>query len=731
MFSDQQFQPPHTPEIPSERTFHGETFVDSFEWLREKENPEVLQYLSAENSYTAEVTADQQNLRDQIFNEIKERTQETDLSVPTRKGDWWYFSRTVEGQQYPLMCRVAASTEGSDEERFTPPTVEAGVPLAGEELLLDCNAFAQDLPFFSLGSFEPSLDGTLLTFGVDDSGDERFTQYFQNLQNSEMLEDQLDDVFAGAYLTPDGTSLIYSIADETWRPFEVRQHLIGGNEADRVLYTEPDQGMWLESALSEDRTHIILTSYSSEFSEVRLIPVEALDTPARVVISQAEQVQYSVEPITIDGAPHLLILHDNHALNSELVLAPYPDEEHSTHIFEEYRAKWVKVLPHREDVRLESFGFTSNQLVLTARQDTTVRVFLTPLDGLRDVLRSHSSAGLDFEEPAGFTEEIYTTGVAHTSIDSPVLRIAYSSWVTPQQIYDYFAETKNLILRRETPVLGGYDSADYTAYRMWAPAQDGAMVPLSIIHRVGLDRSQEHPVLQYGYGSYEISMDPYFSVARLSLLDRGVIYVVAHIRGGGELGRAWYQEGKKLSKKNTFYDFVAATDFLAEQPWVNAQKIAIQGGSAGGLLMGAVANIAPEKYCAVVAEVPFVDALTTILDPQLPLSALEWEEWGNPIEDAQVYQYMKSYTPYENIKNVMYPPIVAITSLNDTRVYYVEPAKWIAQLRRTISAESPTPLLKIEMDGGHGGGSGRYTRWQEIAWEFAFIITHLTGNENA
>ena len=717
--------PPRPQSIPTERSHHGDSFSDPFEWLRDKENPKVIEYLKAENEFTTAQTAAQDELRQTIFEEIKGRVQETDLSVPTRLGKWWYYSRTVEGEQYPVMCRVAAADEGSVQERFTPPLIEAGVPLEGEQVLLDCNEFARDLSFFSLGSFDPSLDGQRLTFSVDDTGDERYTQYVMDLQTGQLLPDRIEDIFAGAFLTPDAAHIVYTVVDDSWRPYEIRVHEVGQPTAenDRVIYTEHDAALWLEAALSEDRTHLVITSYSSEFSEIRLLPVGQWSAPAQVVIEKAQRVQYAVEPLAIGDQRWVIIVHDHQALNSEIVLAPYPTGEP----FETYRQSWIKVMPHRSENRVESVSFTATHLVASVRQDTTLKVCFTPLEGLRGLLAAPSGAGVEFAEPHGFTEEIYTTAVTHTSIDSPVVRMSYTSWVTPQQVYDYFPDTEELVLRRETPVLGGYRPEDYTAYRMWAPAEDGTMIPLSIIHRADLDKSQPHPVLQYGYGSYEASMDPYFSYARLSLLDRGVIYVVAHIRGGGELGRGWYQEGKKLQKKNTFTDFVAATDFLGEQGWVDASRIVIEGGSAGGLLIGATLNLAPEKYTGAIAEVPFVDALTTILDPELPLSALEWEEWGNPITDPDVYHYMKSYSPYENIRPVKYPPIVAITSLHDTRVFYVEPAKWIAKLREIIDPSSPTPLLKIEMEGGHGGGSGRYTRWRETAWVYAWALTQLSA----
>jgi len=717
-------QPPQTKRLSSVRSYHGDSFTDSYEWLRDKENPEVIDYLTAENTFTERITAGQQPLRDTIFEEIKERTLETDLSVPQRKGNFWYYSRSVEGKQYPVMCRVPAQTDGTDSENFTPPTVEPGTPVDHETVLLDCNEFAKDLPFFSLGSFSPAEDGSLLAFSVDASGDERFTQHFYNCETQQLLDETIDNVFAGSFLTPDATSLIYTVADDSWRPYQVRRHVLGTSaDNDAVLFNEPDVTMWLGAEISADKSALLIDSGNSEFSEIYVVPFAELDTfheAANPVIARAQKVQYSVEPVTLDSQKYLLICHNFEAVNSELVLAPYPESED----FDSYRALWKPVMKHREDVRIEGATLSATHLVVSARANTTSRLFFSPLSQLRELaINDHQ---LVFSEPAGFDDELYTCSLTSASADSPVVRFSYEAWVTPTRVYDFFPATDQLLLRKETPVLGDFSTDNYTAYRLWASAEDGTRIPLSIMHRADLDMTAPHPVLQYGYGSYEASMDPVFGITRLSLLDRGVIFVVAHIRGGGELGRNWYLKGKKLHKKNTFTDFVATTDFLASQEWVDEKRIAIMGGSAGGLLIGATLNLAPEKYCAAVAQVPFVDALTTILDPDLPLSALEWEEWGNPIESSEVYEYMKSYTPYENIRPVVYPPIAAVTSLNDTRVFYVEPAKWVAQLRHTIDATSPTPLLKIEMDGGHGGGSGRYTRWHEIAWDYAFLLTYLS-----
>ena len=719
--------PPLARRVPVERTHHGDTFIDHYEWLRDKESPEVLEYLQAENAFTDAVTADQQPVREAIFEEIKGRTLLTDMSVPSRRGAWWYFNRTVAGEQYPVMCRVPALTEGSVEERYQPPLVRPGQPLEGEQVVLDCNEFARDMAFFSLGSFQVTRDGSLLTFGVDSSGDERYTQYFKNLETGEILDEKIEDIFAGAFFASGAKHLIYTVADDSWRPYEVRAHAIGSSVSeDFALYREDDQGLWLGAGMSSSRTHVVITSSNSEYSEVRIINIHELgQLEPTLIIDRQAGIEYSADVLDIGGRGFLVLGHNYQAPNGELVLAPLVDEYLP---FEELRSSWVPLLPHREDVRLESLKFSRNHLVLMARQDTTVKVFVAPRATLAQQLADPAAGGIEFAEPAGFTEDLYTSSFSGVNIMSPVIRLNYTSYLTPNSVYDYFPDSDELVLRRRTPVLG-YEPEAYTAYRRWAPAADGSLIPLSIIHRADLDLEQAHPLIQYGYGSYEHSIDPYFSTARLSLLDRGVIFAVAHVRGGGELGRAWYTEGKKLAKKKTFTDFIDATDFLAAQPWVDADRIGIMGGSAGGLLMGAVLNMAPEKYAACLAQVPFVDALTTILDPNLPLSALEWEEWGNPITDKEVYDYMKSYTPYENIRPVKYPALAAVTSLNDTRVFYVEPAKWVAALRETIDPASPTPLLKIEMDGGHGGGSGRYTAWREIAWDYAFLLQHLGAQE--
>lgn len=700
---------PHpAPRVPTERTHHGDTFVDHYDWMRQKDSPDVVEYLTRENSYTDAVTAGQEPLREAIFSEIKDRTQETDLSVPARKRGWWYYSRTEEGRQYAIQCRVAATDTGDPTRDWTPPAVVPGQAVPGEQIMLDGNDLAEGKPFFSLGGLAVTEDGTLLAYSEDNAGDERFTLRIKDLASGELLPDEVPDIFYGVAFSPDGSRLYYTVVDDSWRPYQVKAHVLGTPVADDVVvYQEDDVAMWTGFEISADRSRLLISIGCSEYSEYRVLDLARPDAGLTTLISRDERILYDAEPVTIAGAPHYLLTHDRGAKNSMVSLVaadqfarPLADQE------------WTTVVPHDDAVRVDGLSLTRSHVVLSVRRDTIERVQVLPLAGL-GTPEQFLPAEPDFDE------ELFTSNLANAEFDSPIIRLSYASYLTPPRVYDYVLEDGSLHLRKETEVLGGYDSTRYVAERQWAPAADGTLIPLSVVRRADLVQDGSNPAVIYAYGSYEVSMDPGFSIARLSLLDRGIIFVTAHIRGGGEMGRTWYEQGKKLAKKNTFTDFVDATTFLAASGWVDEHRIAAMGGSAGGLLMGAVANLAPEKYRAIVAQVPFVDALTTILDPDLPLSALEWEEWGNPLTDPEVYRYMKEYTPYENVRPVAYPRIAAVTSFNDTRVLYVEPAKWVAELRRTTTGPEPI-VLKTEMDGGHGGASGRYSRWRDVAWDYAF-----------
>ncbi|WP_369045226.1 S9 family peptidase [Sinomonas sp. P10A9] len=729
---------PVAKKVPAARTHHGDTFVDEYEWLRDKENPEVAAHLTAENAYTDAVTADQQPLRDAIFEEIKGRTQETDLSVPSRRDGWWYFSRTVEGQQYPIYCRVKAADAsgahgspagpGEDLAAWTPPAVVPGTPIEGEQVLLDGNAEAEGHPFFALGGAAVTRDGNLYAYSVDHSGDETFTLRVKDLRTGEHLPEVIENVFYGLEFDPEGSRLFYMVADESWRPYQVRVHVLGTPvDEDTVLYQEDDVAQWTGIDLSADRRWLLVGIGNSEYSETRMLKLTDPDAQLELLLGRDDRILHSAEPFEHEGRTRVLLMHNGRPAGPEgaapnnMVSLVDPAEFAKPLVEQE----WTALVAHDDSVKIEGADLTATHLIVSLRRDTIPTLRFAPL---ADAVRA-AGAGTTptFSEPE-FGEELYTANGGASEYGAPLVRLSFTSYVTPPQVYDYVLATGELLLRKETPVLGGYRPADYVAERAWATADDGTRVPLSVLRRASVKQDGSNPALVYGYGSYEVSMDPGFAISRLSLLDRGLVFVVAHIRGGGELGRRWYEDGKKLHKRNTFTDFVAATDWLAASGWADPKRIACMGGSAGGLLIGAVLNLAPEKYAAAVAQVPFVDALTTILDPELPLSALEWEEWGNPIEDAEVYSYMKSYTPYENVHAAPYPKVAAVTSFNDTRVLYVEPAKWVQVLREATSSGQPI-LLKTEMDAGHGGASGRYEAWKDRAWDYAFIADALGARD--
>ncbi|WP_026552116.1 S9 family peptidase [Arthrobacter sp. H20] len=719
MTADTHFPtPPVAKRVPTERTHHSDTFVDQYEWLREKENPEVVAHLEAENAYTDAVTADQEQLRQDIFTEIKNRTQETDLSVPTRKKGWWYYARTEEGKQYAISARVAATDTGDLAKDWTPPEIVPGRPIEGEQVMLDGNAEAEGKPFFSLGGLAVTEDGYLLAYCEDNAGDERFTLRIKDLRTGDLLPDVVPNIFYGLAFSPDGTQVFYTVVDDSWRPYQVRRHTLGTPVAqDSVVYQEDDVAMWTGFDLSADRTQLLIGIGCSEYSEYRVLDLANQSAGLLTLIPRSEKVLYEADPVMIEGVRHYVLTHNREARNSMVSLAA--ESEFTKPLADQ---RWRTVVDHDDAVRVGGVAVTSTHLIVSVRKETIERVQVLPLAGL-------GTDGQRAPVEPGFDEELFTCNLADAEFDSPIIRLSYTSFFTPPRVYDYVLETGSLLLRKETEVRGGYRPEDYTAERQWATATDGTLIPLSVLRRADLVANGSNPSLVYAYGSYEISMDPGFSIARLSLLDRGVVFVVAHIRGGGEMGRTWYEGGKKLTKKNTFADFVDATRHVAASPYVDPTRIAAMGGSAGGLLMGAITNLAPEMYRAVVAQVPFVDALTTILDPELPLSALEWEEWGNPITDPEVYRYMKEYTPYENIVATAYPRIAAVTSFNDTRVLYVEPAKWVAKLRETTTGSEPI-VLKTEMDGGHGGASGRYEKWKDVAWDYAFVAAALGAEES-
>ncbi|MFV2088825.1 S9 family peptidase [Micromonospora sp. LOL_021] len=684
--------PPTAKRVPTERVHHGDTVVDDYAWLAAKDDPDTIAYLQAENAYTEGATAHLAALRETLFGETKRRTQETDLSVPTRKGDHWYYTRTVEGQQYGIHCRLAVRPGES-----APPATVDGVSIDGEEILLDGNALAEGHDFFALGTFDVSPDGRWLAYSTDFSGDERFTLRIKDLSTGEVLPDEVPSTFYGTAWSADGSALFYLTVDDAWRPYRVWRHQVGtGADRDVIVHQEDDERFWVGVELTRSERFILIDAHSKTTSEVRALPATDPTAEPMIIAPRRQGVDYSVE----HHGHRFLILHNDGAEDFALAYTSV-----------DAPGDWVPLIGHTPGTRLESVDAFANHLVVSLRTDG--------LTGLR-VLPVGSTDTFDIE----FPEPIYSVGLdANPEYTTTSLRIRYTSLITPDSIYDYDLVTRDLALRKRKPVLGGYDPAGYEQHREWAVADDGTRVPISVVCRAGTPRDGSAPCVIYGYGSYEISMDPWFSVPRLSLLDRGVVFAVAHVRGGGELGRRWYDDGKMMAKKNSFTDFVACARHLVKAGWTTPDRLIARGGSAGGLLMGAVVNLAPDAFGGIVAQVPFVDALNTILDPTLPLTVTEWEEWGNPLEDPDVYAYMRSYTPYENVAAVDYPPILAVTSLNDTRVFYHEPAKWVAKLRAV--APGGSYLLKTEMGAGHGGPSGRYDAWHEEAFVTAWILDRV------
>ena len=696
---------PVAKRIPVERIFHGDTVVDEYSWLADKDNPDTVALLEAQNAYTEAMTAGQTGLRDEIFGEIKGRTKETDLSVPTRRRGWWYYSRTVEGQQYAVHCRRAV--RGEDER---PPMTEDGSPLDGEEILLDGNELAGAQPYFALGAFSVSPDGTKLAYSTDYAGDERYTMRFKDLATGEIAADEIPGTYYGSAWSGDGSVLFYVTVDDAWRPYRIWRHTLGTPvEQDVIVFEETDERFFAGVWLTRSERFVVISTSSKLTSEEWLLDASDPAAEPRVVAPRRQGVEYSIDhQAGPAGADRLLILHNDGAENFEIATATLDDP-----------AAWTPLVPHRPDTRLMDISAFRDHLIVYYRRDG--------LSGLR-VLRAGGS-----EYEVAFGEPVYAvTPGANPEYDSRLFRLGFVSLVTPDSVYDLDTVTGDLSLLRRRPVLelpgrGAYRTEDYEQHREWATAPDGVKIPISIVRRKDAPRDGSAPFLLYGYGSYEHSTDPSFSIPRLSLLDRGFGYAIAHIRGGGEMGRRWYDEGKLLNKINTFTDFVACARHLTSGGWTTADVLVARGGSAGGLLVGAAVNLAPDAFGAVAAQVPFVDALTTILDPSLPLTVTEWEEWGDPLHDPSVYAYMKSYSPYENIApDAVYPPILAITSLNDTRVLYTEPAKWIAKLQAT--AKGGPFLLKTEMIAGHGGRSGRYDAWREEAMVLAWIVTTAAKN---
>ncbi len=697
--------PPVPERRPVELTAHGDVRVDDWYWLRDADDPAVIEHLRAENLYTEASTAGLAGLRAALFDEIVARIEETDLSVPARKGPWWYYHRTVEGRDYRLLCRCPAS---GDE----PPPAAPDGTLPGERVLLDENVEAEGHPYFALGVFDVSPDHRLLAYSIDSTGGERHTLRFRNLDGDVDLPEAVTDTSYGSAWVDDATTFLYVRVDDAMRPFQLWRHSVGTDPSlDVLVHEEPDERFYLGVHRTRDDRFVVMTLESKVTSELHLVRTGDPTAGFEVIEPRRQGIEYGVEHDR-DGAGgdgRLLITTNDGAEDFRLMECPpsSPGRDH-----------WRELIPHRAGTRLEGVDAFAGHLVVYERDGGDARA---------RVVDRATGASTPVDRP----EEPSTVWPgSNPEYDSGRVRYEYSSLATPRAVIDLDTSTGRSTVRKRQPVLGDFDRTRYHTERRWAVADDGTRVPLSLVWRS--DRHADGvpagaPCLLYGYGSYEASIDPVFSSLRLSLVDRGFVFAIAHVRGGGELGRRWYEDGKLAAKPHTFSDFVACARALVDDGTTSPDRLVARGGSAGGLLMGAVANLAPELFRAIVAEVPFVDCLTTILDDSLPLTVLEWEEWGNPVTDAHIYEVMKSYSPYDNVRSagpdgrpVRYPDILSTGGLSDPRVGFWEPAKWVARLR-AANPENRV-LLKMELEAGHAGPSGRYDAWRDEAFVYAFIL---------
>ena len=714
--------PPTAAQHPHTITRHDDTRVDPYYWIMDRNNADVLALLAAENDFLAQELAHLRPLQEELFAEIKGRIEETDISVPVRRQGWWYFERTREGLNYPISCRVPAT--GKD---LTPPAIDVDGTLDGEQVILDENLEAAGHDFLSVGILALSPDDAWVAVGTDFEGDERHRVTIRPLAGQSPLEDELDDVYYGFAWASDSRHFFYTRVDDAMRPWQLWRHELGtAAEADVLVLQEDDAQYTVSVGRSRDDAMIVVVVGSSMTSETHFMSADTPTAALTVLEPRQHGVEYGVEHFTDHrGRGWWLKVTNEGATDFRLLARPAPG------------GPWRELIAERPGNRLDGVDAFQNFLAISERYDGCAAVRLV------SILDDDDPFGPDLLERsrlvAGEATPSTVSLSANPNFDTPLLRVSMTSLVTPRLVADVDVVTDESIIRKQQQVRGGYDPLRYVTGRLWIDASDGYRIPVSVVARRDLvtvnasgDLSplQPAPLLLYGYGSYEISIDPSFSSLRLSLLDRGIIFAIAHIRGGGEMGRSWYEMGKLAQKPTTFSDFVTTARSLVEHRWTTVDQLAARGGSAGGLLMGAVMNLAPELFKCVVAEVPFVDALTTMLDASLPLTVGEWEEWGNPDASASAYRTMKSYSPYDNVRSHnedgserVYPHLFAAGGLNDSRVGFWEPAKWVLKLRDANAAN--VAYLKTEMGAGHGGPSGRYDAWRDEAQVLAFIIREI------
>ena len=677
----------HEPEVakkPMELEIHGDTRVDEYYWLRERENPEVIRYLEAENEYADELMKGYSGLQDRLVEEMKSRIPQVDRSAPIPHGDYFYYYRYDEGKEYPVYCRRKGSMD------------------ADEEILLDVNVGAEGHDYYSVRGFSVSPDHKTIAYGVDTVGRRFYDLRFVDIESGEQIGPTLKNVTTNYEWAADSSTVLYARQDpETLRWYQVLRHELEGGE-DVLVYQEDDEEFSSYVGKSDSGKHIFILSGSTISTEVRFIPADAPATTPTLFLPRRDDHEYFVT----DGVDRFYIMSNDGAENFQLLEAPLDDTSQEA---------WTTVVPHRDDVLIENFTVFENFVVV----DTTNL-------GLNQIEVLERSSGEIHS--IQFDEEAYSAGSGiNRNYDSTVLRYYYESMTTPDSSLDYDLVERTHTLVKEQQVLGDFDRANYVTERRFATARDGTRVPVSIVYRKGTEMNGQSPLLQYGYGSYGSSIEPNFSMNRLSFLDRGFIFAIAHIRGGSEMGRQWYYDGRQLNKLNTFYDFIDVSKFLINEGYTSPEHLYARGGSAGGLLMGAVVNMAPDLYNGITTRVPFVDVVTTMLDPDIPLTTSEYDEWGNPNE-KEFYDYMLSYSPYDQLKAQDYPNILVTTSLHDSQVQYWEPAKWVAKLRG-LRTDNNTLILKTDMQAGHSGKTGRFQSLEDDALYYAFFMNLEGINE--
>jgi oligopeptidase B len=656
---------------------NGDTRQDNYFWLNQRENPEVVAYLEAENAYTKAMMSHTDAFREKLFNEIVGRIPQTDISVPYLENGYFYYTRFEDGKEYPLYCRKKGTLDAS------------------EEIMLDVNQMAKGHSYYAIGSFQVSEDNRILAFAADTVSRRIYTIHFKDLSSGEILPDKIDGTAGNLAWAGDNKTLFYATKDESLRMDKIWKHRLGGETGkDQLVYNEGDDTFETFVYKTKSRKYLVIASESTLSDEYRLL--DAGNPDGEFTIFQLRQPNLEYEIAHSDN--RFYIRTNYKAVNFRLM---------ETSTDKTGLENWKEVIPHREDVLLEEFDVFNGFLAIQERKD-----------GMK-TLRIFNGSNLDYY--LKFDEQAYTVTLGENpEFGSDIVRYNYTSLTTPMTVYDYNIKTGKSEIMKRQEVVGGYNPADYFTERVMATADDGTKVPISIVYKKGLQKNGKNPCLLYGYGSYGYSMDPYFSSSRLSLLDRGFIYAIAHIRGGQEMGRNWYEDGKLMKKRNTFTDFIACGEYLVNQAYTSPGHLYAMGGSAGGLLVGAVINMRPDLFNGVIAAVPFVDVVTTMLDESIPLTTGEYDEWGNP-NDSAYYRYMLSYSPYDNVAVTSYPALLVTTGLHDSQVQYWEPAKWVAKLRAMKTDKNPL-YLWTNMDYGHGGASGRFERYHETALEYVFIL---------